>query len=69
MSYRAPGGSLLQKGGWITTAKGNSMQRIITPPDGSLLQKVADLIIPITDVWDQQLVNNYFYLIALTRDL
>jgi hypothetical protein len=35
-------------------------RRVITPRNGSILQKVADLINPITGTWDVQLINDIF---------
>lgn len=36
-------------------------RRIITPQRGSLLQKVADLINPVTGSWDKQLIRDTFW--------
>jgi hypothetical protein len=35
-------------------------RRVITPRNGSILQKVADLINPITETCDAQLINEIF---------
>jgi hypothetical protein len=38
----------------------NNTRHVITPRRGSILQKVADLINPITGKWDEQLVRDTF---------
>jgi ribonuclease HI len=39
----------------------NNLRRVITPRRGSLLQKVADLINPVTGLWDEVLVRDIFW--------
>lgn len=39
----------------------NSTRRIITPRRGSILEKVADLINPVTGFWDEQLIRDTFW--------
>jgi len=39
----------------------NNMRRVITPRRGSLLQKVADLINPVSGLWDEVLVRDIFW--------
>uniref|UniRef100_A0A453F9N7 Uncharacterized protein n=1 Tax=Aegilops tauschii subsp. strangulata TaxID=200361 RepID=A0A453F9N7_AEGTS len=39
----------------------NFTRRVITPRRGSILEKVADLINPITGSWDEQLITETFW--------